>query len=60
MGDLEMRVGQRVVGTTTDINRVGNIERADQRGYVAPRPGFTGMGSTMLPSAPNPRFHCYP
>jgi hypothetical protein len=32
-----MRVGERVVGTTTDINRVGNIERADERGYVTPR-----------------------
>ena len=35
--DLEMRVGEQAVGTTTDINRVGNVERADQRGYVTPR-----------------------
>lgn len=35
--DLEMQVAEQAVGTTTDINRVGNAEIADQRGYVTPR-----------------------
>ncbi|OBT92003.1 hypothetical protein VE01_09957 [Pseudogymnoascus verrucosus] len=34
---LEMEVGERAVETTTDSNQVGNVERADQRGYVTPR-----------------------
>ena len=35
--DLEMRVDERLVGTETNISWVGNLEGADQWGYVPPR-----------------------